>query len=344
MIGWVLGSLLILGAADTTKVAQLGPVTVTTTLAPAAPTIGDEITLEIRVEAEPEVEVLMPEFGEALSRYTIVNFVPHQRIDDAGKTVLIQRYTLQPYLSGPQFIPPILIEFIDHRPGQKPAPDDDDAYEILTDRLDFTVQSVLPEDAARELKPPLGELDLVAARPPALALWAVLGSVAALGVAAFAVWFWRRRRRRARRRNAYEVARTRLSRLLAAPRPADAAAIAAFLVAISAIVRQYLEDRFELRTPDLTTEEFLSLAGLSSSLSRDHQLLLRDFLRQADLVKFAGVRATEEEMRCSSDLAVRFLEETRENAPLIDDPDAPGNTVPASGAAPGPHVSEATHV
>jgi len=94
MIGWVLGSLLILGAADTTKVAQLGPVTVTTTLAPAAPTIGDEITLEIRVEAEPEVEVLMPEFGEALSRYTIVNFVPHQRIDDAGKTVLIQRYTL----------------------------------------------------------------------------------------------------------------------------------------------------------------------------------------------------------------------------------------------------------
>ena len=84
-----------------------------------------------------DVEVLMPEFGEALSRYTILNFVPQQRIDDQGKTVLTQRYTLQPYLSGAQFIPPILIEFVDHRPGQKPAPDDFDAYETPhgSDRL-----------------------------------------------------------------------------------------------------------------------------------------------------------------------------------------------------------------
>ena len=29
----------------------------------------------------------MPEFGEALNRYTILNFVPQQRIDDQGKTV-----------------------------------------------------------------------------------------------------------------------------------------------------------------------------------------------------------------------------------------------------------------
>ena len=90
-------------------------------------------------------------------------------------------------------------------------------------------------------------------------------------------------------------------------------------------MRRYLEDRFDLRAPELTTEEFLALAGSASNLSRDHQLLLRDFLRQADLVKFAGVRASEDEIRRSSDLAVRFLEETRENAPLIDDPDAAGD-------------------
>ena len=101
MIAWVLCSLLAWAGADATKVNQLGPVTVTTTLAPAEPTIGDEITLEIRVEAEPDVEVLMPEFGEALNRYTILNFVPQQRIDDQGKTVLTQRYTLAAVPVGP---------------------------------------------------------------------------------------------------------------------------------------------------------------------------------------------------------------------------------------------------
>ena len=49
------------------KVNELGPVRVTTTLTPAEPTIGDEITLEIRVEARASVDVLMPEFGEALT-------------------------------------------------------------------------------------------------------------------------------------------------------------------------------------------------------------------------------------------------------------------------------------
>ena len=82
---------------------------------------GDEVVLEIKVEAEACVDVLMPEFGEALSRYTIVDYVPRQRVADDGSTVHLQRYTLQPYLSGEQSIPPILVEFVDHRPGQKAA-------------------------------------------------------------------------------------------------------------------------------------------------------------------------------------------------------------------------------
>ncbi|MHB8866454.1 MAG: hypothetical protein ACYC6N_29050, partial [Pirellulaceae bacterium] len=322
MIPVILCAWMAIADDSTTQVNQLGPVTVTTTLSPAEPAIGDEITLEIRAEAEPQVEVLMPEFGEALSRYTILNFVPRQRIDDQGKTISSQVYTLQPYLSGPQSIPPILVEFVDHRPEQKPAPDDFDAYEILTDRIDFQVRSVLPEDAARELKPPLGELDLVTDRSRSDVLWLITGTLVLLSAGAAAWVLLRQRRQRARRRNAYEVARARLDRRLSRPWPQDPMAVESFFVVISSIVRRYLEDRFELRAPELTTEEFLALAGSANHLSRDHQHLLRDFLRQADLVKFAGVQASETEIRLSSDLAARFLEETRENAPLIEDAEA----------------------
>lgn len=316
---WMLCALLTLAATDVSKVNELGPVKVTTTLSPAEPKLGDEITLEIRVEAEPQVEVLMPEFGEALNRYSILNFVPRQRIDDRGKTVLTQQYTLQPYLSGPQTIPPILIEFVDHRAGQKATPEDADAYEIVTDPIAFEVRSVVPTTASNELKPPLGELDLpLEVSRSRLALGIALSVLVVSG--AIVLWvIWRRGRRRARRRNAYEVARARLDQLLSRPLPQDAAAIERFFVDISAIVRRYLEDRFEVRAPELTTEEFLGLAGSASQLSNDHQNLLRDFLKQADLVKFAGVRVSEAEIRRSSDLAGRFLEETRENAPLVEE-------------------------
>ncbi len=296
---------------------ELGPVKVTTTLAPDEPTIGDEITLEIRVESAAGVDVLMPEFGEVLSRYTILDFVPKRQILNDGRTIATQRYTLQPYLSGEQSIPPILVEFVDNRPGQKRAPDDADAYELLTDRIDFQVQSVLPQSASNELNPPLGELQLITPGRSARVAWGIILAVIAVVLTALTI-AWRSRRRLALRRNAYDIARAKLDRLLARDLPESEEQIAAFFVEISAIIRRYLEDRFDLRAPELTTEEFLAVAGGGGELSQDHQGLLREFLRQADLVKFAGVRASTQEIRKSSDTAIRFLEETRANAPLVE--------------------------
>ena len=95
------------------------------------------ITLAIEVQAEPDVEVLMPDFGEALNRFSIVDFAPRQSIDGNGRTIAKQTYRLDPPSSGPQVIPPILIEYVDRREGQQQAPDGLDAYEILTDRIEF---------------------------------------------------------------------------------------------------------------------------------------------------------------------------------------------------------------
>jgi len=67
--------------------------------------------------------------------------------------------------------------------------------------------------------------------------------------------------------------------------------------------------------------------GQSPDLSRDHQALLRDFLRQADLVKFAGVQPSNEDIEHSIDAARRFIDETRENAPLVEEGDELRDTV-----------------
>ncbi len=306
---------------------QAGPVEARIRLEPKVPLIGDPVTLTLTVNAEKGVELLMPEFGEALERFSIVDFVPRQSIDDQGRTIAVQKYRLQPPASGKQAIPPILIEYVDRRPGQREAPEGYDAYERLIERLEVEVQSVVPKNAHADLKPPLGKLG--PRQPPPAPRWpwlalalVVLACAVPVALKAFFAW-----RRRARRRSAYEIARGRLNRLLASPRP-TAEQIDAFYVELSGIVRRYLEDRFELRAPELTTEEFLAAVGESPDLTGDHQALLREFLRQADLVKFAGVRPTEDDVESSIMAARRFLEETRENAPMLEvNEDAEASTI-----------------
>lgn len=305
------------------QVTQVGPVKATVTLTPEQPTIGDEIVLEIKVESEPGVELLMPEFGEALERYTILEFVPKQQIGDDGRSVTTQRYTLQPFLSGEQSIPPILIEFVDHRPGKPPAPDDFDAYELLTPRIDFAVKSVLPDSASTQLQPPLGELDIESLSSNSRKLGLFIIALLVLVAIVAALFLARRARQSIQRRNAYELARGQVDRLVADRQSAaPMLSIEQFYVEISAVIRRYLENRFEVRAPELTTDEFLQLAAAESELSAEHQQLLAEFLTQADRVKFAsGVlsssAATERDVVRSCELAIRFLEETRENAPDV---------------------------
>ena len=307
----------LLGETGMVRKFESGPVQATITLEPSQPVIGDAITLSILVRAEKNVEVLMPEFGEALERFAIVDFVPRESVDDQGRTILEQRYRLQPATSGRQTVPPILVEYVDRRPGQRSAPEGLDAYELMTDRIEFQVQSVLPPDAESDLKPALGELPPLAPPPAPTWPWLVGGIVVLAITSPMLIRAWNSWQRRSRRQSAYQVARSRLDRLLTRPRLTPEQ-IDEFYVELSGIVRRYLEDRFELRAPELTTEEFLAAVGNSADLSRDHQSLLREFLRQADLVKFAGLRPDGEVVEQSISAAGRFLDETRENSPLVD--------------------------
>ncbi|WP_167546727.1 DUF4381 family protein [Stieleria maiorica] len=297
---------------------QSGPVSIDVTLEPERPVIGDTVTLSIEVTAEKDVEVLMPDFGDALDRFSIVDFAPRERIDDAGRTIANQTYRLDPPSSGRHVIPPILIEYVDRRPGRRQAPEGLDAYEVLTDRIPFEVASVLPEGAAVDLKPPMQRLEPI--EPPAPPRWPWIAAIAVVAIVSlpFVARAIAAARRRKRRRSAYDVATARLAKLLQAPR-SSGPQIDEFYVGLSYILRKYIEDRFEMRAPELTTEEFLSSIGQSPDFSTDHQSLLREFLRQADLVKFARAQPSRDEIARAIDHVERFLEETRENAPMVVD-------------------------
>ena len=294
-----------------------GPVHVRLVVTPAEPVIGDVIELELVVVAEPGVEILMPEFGDALGRFEIVDFAPSEEQSNSGQTISRQKYRLQPARSGTQAIPPLRVEFIDRREGQMPAPPGEDAFEILTDRIALEVAAILDEGAPLVLRP--GHPDLGPREALFGRVWVWLIGLLIV-IAALGPFAWRlivAARERQRRQSAYEVARADLDTLLAAGRP-NPETMDAFYVRLSLIVRTYLEDRFGLRSPELTTQEFLAEMGRSPDLARSHQGLLQSFLEEADLVKFAGLRPTDEVVAASIAAAEQFLQETRDFVRVAD--------------------------
>ena len=318
--------------------SEVGPVRATVTLSPKQPVLGDPLTLALEVEAEAGVEIEMPAFGEALGRFEIVQFVPREQRDAGGKLVASQTYTLQAPMSGRQRVPPLQVEFVDRRSagqggagGASPAAGGvggasaaapEEVQELLTEEIPIEIGSVLPEGAvAAELRPERVALPLRSR----VQLYAGigLGALVLLGAGGFlAVRAWQRAARRQVRISAYDRAMTRLRELeqrglpspgqgQSASAPAPALAIDVWYVELSAIVRRYLEDRYGLRAPELTTEEFLREAQRSGQLSSTHRDLLSDFLVRCDRVKFARYEPDEEESRQALASARTFLEETR---------------------------------
>ncbi len=294
-------------AAGISRVTEEGPVKVTVALIPAEPQLGDPLSLTLTVEAAEGVTVEMPAFGEALGRFSIVDFTPREETRPDGVWMASQRYTLQPPMSGRQRIPPLRIEYLDARPGY--ADGDEEYRELLSEELVIEVASVLPEGEVlaelRPVRPPLPELGrgFIARTWP----WLVVGLMG-LGGLGFAVALWQRRAAEQRRVTARDRAMRRLEALagrgLPSPDEADA-----WYVELSDIVRRYIEDQYGVRAPELTTEEFLQEARRLANLSGPRRELLSAFLERCDRVKFAAYSPEQRESDEALTLARRFLGE-----------------------------------
>ncbi|MEY4385400.1 MAG: hypothetical protein RLY20_683 [Verrucomicrobiota bacterium] len=159
-----------------------------------------------------------------------------------------------------------------------------------------------PTDLLRDIKPPV-EI------PSGLEwLWWTLGALVAIAaLLGLALFIFQRRKQvvtppqipaHIRAKQALDDA----LKLLAEPKP--------FVVAVSSVLRTYLEERFQFRAPERTTEEFLHELQATPLLDKKQKESLSDFLQRCDLVKFAKYEPTEIELRDLHGAAYRLVEET----------------------------------
>ena len=142
---------------------------------------------------------------------------------------------------------------------------------------------------------------------------ALIGGAVLLALSAYGWWRWRRTRA-ARVLLPHEVALLRLDEIAALMLPTRARE---FSIAVSDIVRLYIEQRFSVTATRRTTEEFLrDLLDSSEAALARHQGLLGEFLHQCDFVKFAELSLTQQNMESLRQSARAFVLATA----ITDDP------------------------
>lgn len=285
-----------------TKVTEHGSVKASITVWPPAPRLGDPIYVRLTIEQKPGASgVTAPFQHEALGRFAVTGWTPATQRRDDGTIVEEQTYTLEAPGSGRFRIPPLRIV----------VGTGDQEEEVLTEEIPVTVAPVDPARAHEPLAQARGSLPphtTVSYVPMFIAggvLLVGLGVLAFLGIGAM-----RRRAVRQARVSAYEEAVRRLEALSARGAP-DERSADSWYVELSSIVRRYLEGRYGVRAPELTTEEFLQEARRAAGLAADHRELLTAFLERCDRVKFAGYRPDSDESMATLAAARAFVEDTR---------------------------------
>lgn len=294
------------------KTTENGPVKATIKVWPAKPTLGDTIYARLEIDAPVGVSINAP-FQEAgdqrLGRFRVVGFVRDTERKADGGQLQHQTYTLEAPSSGRHRIPPLRLEMIDARATT--AAETRKPQELLTDEVPLEIAPVPAEQASAQLKPALGVLDPDVGKT---SLVLILGLVSAAAIvlsgSLLAVRAMRARRRIEKQRSAYDEAVAHLRSLEHRGAPDETGADAWF-VELSSIVRRYLEHRYEIRAPELTTEEFLQVATARPELTEEHRGLLTGFLERCDRVKFAGYRPDAAESMATLAAARGFVEDTR---------------------------------
>jgi hypothetical protein len=293
-----------------TKQVDRGPFRLTVEVAPARAWVGDPLTVELRVETPDEHLVQFPteeDFGELQIRH-VETADPRPGLE--GGLVWQQTISAESFTSGVVEVPSLVVKY-----ARKPAQADIEPafeHELTTEPLEIEVRSALttqesvfePRDITGTLTPPREPLGPWA--------WAAIAGAIVGGAAAIvaAILWLRRRAKRPPPPILPEVWALRALADLQAANLIGGGQAKEFYYRLSEIVRVYIERKFSLAAPEMTTEEFLvTLARDRGALPYDADRL-RSFLQACDLVKYAALTPRESDAEQALGTARAFIDAT----------------------------------
>ena len=283
------------------QVAAAAP-SVSVHLEPPVTPIYEPALLTLEVEVDREQRAVWPGLEERLEEEIGVFGEPvltTQSLPE-GRVRITTTFTLDPLQTGEYPVGPLRLEW-----GEERLP-------VVLPSLLLTVRE--PTEAELEALARM-EADAATPMPPQPLGWQVivLGLIAAGLLGALLGWWWRTRGMEDFYAPAalapWEKA-TEALRALREKKLAERGEHEPYYIELSGILRSYIEGRFHLHAPEMTTQEFLQSATESGLLTAEQQDFLARFLKQSDRVKFAKLVPPFEEMKTSLTQVMDFVEET----------------------------------
>lgn len=267
--------------------------------------VGDLIRYTIEVNAQTNIDVQMPPFAENLSMLNQLLIhdwenCPEEKLP-GGRIQKKQIYELETYLTGVYEIPPARIQFVINGVTNT----------IYSSALCVEIASLSKEGDMTDVKDVKDVVEYLSGDSGKLKVVIVLGSLAA---AALVLLLFLRKKK---------------EKDAPPPVPAHIKAFAAlemlkgsdllkkelfkeYFSALSDILRRYIEDRFDLRAPEQTTEEFLNILRQDPKFTYEQREMLRGFLNECDLIKFAKQETSLQAAEDATEKTEAFIEATKE--------------------------------
>jgi hypothetical protein len=284
--------------------------------------------LEVLVEAtgEPDITVNLEDYGHGLRsgahrfEYRIVAADEKKAVPlPDAKLLWSARYVLAFVLPGEYELPGAHLTFVDLRRGAIDSKDNDtpDRLEVNELRTESVKITVTGFDAASTTEADLGRITVLdpVELPRPWSWWWIMPVAAVLLIPLLA---WSRRSRRGSGAEAFvplphEWAWRQIA-LLIADDLIGRGRVQEFYYRISDIVRGYIERRFAVSAPEMTTEEFLEAAASDPRFTPDHRAELSRFSEACDLVKYARHVPQSGESDTLLAATRRFIDQTREHS------------------------------
>ncbi len=291
------------------KQSEKGPVQITVSVDTDEISLAGmtEYTLEVKCEKGYTAE--LPAFNDRIFGGLIVKdkFSSPKIYPDTMTTIISERYTLEPIVSGNFTIAPMLINFTEDN--------DTRVYSLESKPIEIKVSSLL--DTAGQIPAFRDSLEPLSLKRNYKKLFRNIGIAAIIIIiAAGIILFYLKKKKKIvftfkPKKSADEIAYEQLRELVEL-QLIEKGEYKEFYYRISFIFRLYLENRFSLKAPEQTTEEFIIDIYNRTLFEKDTQNILKEFMEFSDLVKYEKYKPEKTDIQKSFYIVKNFIEKTKE--------------------------------
>ena len=285
---------------------QHAPVSVSSSVDKTRIKIGDVVTYTVSISYDKDIKIKPPGSGENLGAFEIRSYKIYDPKKQGKRIRLDAEYKISTFTTGDYFIPPLTIYY---------KTEGDSVYKsISTEKIKIVVESMNPSEQGdiRDIKLPV---EIPATLWEKIRIFVFVFAALILGAL---IYLYFRLKKEGRSlipekkeppRPPHEIALEMLDQLKEKDLVSQGK-IKEFHIEVSDIIRRYIEGRYFIPAPEMTTSELL--ASIKSEQIEPEQMeLLSRFLFQCDMVKFAKFIPNPAESSEMLQLAYRFVNETK---------------------------------